>query len=198
MVKASALRGRKLAATAVKKTIVSAFNAQWLFVALALLVLVCSIAFVILTYVTSQGGASASIAKLLVVMIGGLLASIVLGFLFPTVKGSAAGDAEIESIPWQLIVPYSALLTIAVWSFTVYGKYGKETDEDRQTNKGGAAQHVLAWCMMFAAGISVLNTLSVGPKAAKGIAWLMPPFIAGAFVSLGAIWVQVRYLTTDG
>jgi hypothetical protein len=181
--------------SAAKRTIVSPFNAQWLFVALAILVLLCSVAFVVLTYVKN---ASTSIATTLVVMIAGLLASIILGFLFPTVKGSrATGDIKM-SIPWQLILPYSSLLVIAVWSFTVYGKYGKETDEDRQTDKGGAAQHVLAWCMMLAAGISVLNTLSIGPNATKGIAWLMPPFIAGAFVSLGAIWVQVRYLTTDG
>ena len=142
--------------------------------------------------------ASTSIATTLVVMISGLLASIILGFLFPTMKGSQTAGNIKMSIPWQLILPYSSLLVIAVWSFTVYGKYGKEIDEDRKTDKGGAAQHVLAWCMMFAAGIAVLNALSIGPNVMKGIAWLMPPFIAGAFVSLGAIWVQVRYLTTDG
>ena len=164
--------------------------------ALTLLVFLCSVAFVILTYVTSLKSASISIATTLVVMITGLLASIVLGFLFPTMRGSQVAGRVDMSIPWRLILPHSALLVIAVWSFTVYGKYSREIDEDRKTNKGNAAQHVLAWCMMLASGVLVLNALSIG--SAFEIAWLMPPFIAGAFVSLGSMWVQVRYLTTDG
>ena len=181
-----------------KRTMVSPLNAKWLFIALAILIVLLSCAFVILTYVTSLKHPHLSIGPVLAVMIGGLIVSIILAFLFPNVKGSQANVIKEMSIPWHLILPYSSMLVIAVWSFTMYGKYGKEMDEDSKSDKGGAAQRVLAWCMMFASIIAFLGTLSIGPDITKGIAWLILPFIAGAFVSIGTIWVQVRYLTTDG
>lgn len=157
--------------------------------------LACSIAFLIVVYVRSPG--LATYAKtILIVMLASMLLNVPFSWLGSTETGGI-GQKTKTNFAFKGVLSSVLYLALVSGAYVIYYRYSDKIYGDAQTSTGISAQSGFAWCLLTLATILVIRS-SARSNEAQNVVYLMAPFLSIATVCLGLIFIQVKYLTTDG